>query len=106
MSQRPASDYFCNPQYDQQPQALTRERGVLWLVDRAFFDAAFWDKKKRRLGSTMITPSKTLQRIACRFWSKSPNVQRLHSSPENPANPANPAARQLNSCQSRPQPGM
>jgi hypothetical protein len=49
--------------YDQQPQALTRERGVLWLVDRAFIDAAFWDIKKRRLGSTMITRMKSRLRV-------------------------------------------
>jgi hypothetical protein len=33
--------------YDQEPQALTRERRGLWLVDRAFIDAPFWDAKQR-----------------------------------------------------------
>ncbi|WP_041603450.1 hypothetical protein [Thioflavicoccus mobilis] len=36
---------------------------MLWLFDRAFIDAAFWDKKKRRLGSTMITRMKSRLRV-------------------------------------------
>ena len=44
--------------YDQDPQALTRERRGLWLVDRAFIDAPFWDAKKRTLQITMITRMK------------------------------------------------
>jgi len=31
----------------------------LWLVDRAFIDAQFWDNKKKRLGITMITRMKS-----------------------------------------------
>ena len=44
--------------YDRDPQALTQQRNVLWLVDRGFVDARFWDAKKRRLGSTVITRMK------------------------------------------------
>ncbi|MFE8033053.1 hypothetical protein, partial [Thiohalocapsa marina] len=45
--------------YDQQPGALTCERNGLWVVDRAFIDATYWDAKKRRLNVTMITRMKT-----------------------------------------------
>ena len=45
--------------YDQGEQAITRQKGALWLVDRAFIDAAFWDGRKKRLGVTMITRMKT-----------------------------------------------
>jgi hypothetical protein len=45
--------------YDQEAQALTRERRGLWVVDRAFIDAAFWDAKKRALQITMITRRKS-----------------------------------------------
>ena len=41
--------------YDAREHALTRRRGALWLLDRAFIDAPFWDAKKRALGATMIT---------------------------------------------------
>ena len=44
--------------YDESPQAMTRHNKALWLVDRAFIDAPFWDQKKRRLGITMITRMK------------------------------------------------
>ncbi|HYN62926.1 MAG TPA: transposase [Rubrivivax sp.] len=49
--------------YDQGAHALTRERHTLWLLDRAFIDAAFWDNKKRTLGCTMITRMKSNLRI-------------------------------------------
>lgn len=49
--------------YDQGEYALTREKGVLWLVDRAFIDADFWDAKKRRLGATIITRMKSNLRV-------------------------------------------
>ena len=49
--------------YDQGEQALTREKKGLWLVDRAFIDAGFWDAKKRRLGVTMITRMKSSLRV-------------------------------------------
>jgi len=45
--------------YDQEPQALTRERRGLWRVDRGFIDAPFWDAKKRALQITMITRMKS-----------------------------------------------
>jgi hypothetical protein len=45
--------------YDQDPQALTRERRGLWLVDRAFIDAPFWDAKQRALQLTLITRMKS-----------------------------------------------
>ena len=49
--------------YDQSDQAMTRHKGALWLVDRAFIDAPFWDKKKKRLGITMITRMKSSLRV-------------------------------------------
>jgi Transposase DDE domain len=49
--------------YDQSDQAMTRHKGALWLVDRAFIDAQFWDKKKKRLGITMITRMKSSLRV-------------------------------------------
>jgi len=45
--------------YDQSEQAMTRHKGALWLVDRAFIDAPYWDKKKKRLAITMITRMKS-----------------------------------------------
>lgn len=48
--------------YDQSAQAMTRHKGALWLVDRAFIDAPFWDKKKRS-GITMITRMKSSLRV-------------------------------------------
>jgi len=45
--------------YDQSDQAMTRHRGALWLVDRAFIDAPFWDKKKKRSAITLITRMKS-----------------------------------------------
>ncbi len=44
---------------DRADHALTRERRGLWVVDRAFIDAAFWDAKKRALQITMITRMKS-----------------------------------------------
>jgi hypothetical protein len=44
--------------YDQSPQALTRERHTLFLVDRAFIDARFWDAKKAKLAITS-SPSRS-----------------------------------------------
>jgi len=49
--------------YDRCEQAMTRHKGALWLVDRAFIDAQFWDKKKKRLGITMITRMKSSLRV-------------------------------------------
>jgi hypothetical protein len=49
--------------YDARENALTRQRNALWLVDRAFIDAPFWDAKKRALGATMITRWKSNLRI-------------------------------------------
>ncbi|WP_291994712.1 transposase [Candidatus Accumulibacter sp. ACC003] len=45
--------------YDQSEQAMTRHKDALWLVDRAFIDAAFWDSRKKRLGVTLITRMKS-----------------------------------------------
>ncbi len=45
--------------YDEDTQALTRERRGLWLVDRGFIDAPFWDAKQRALQITMITHMKS-----------------------------------------------
>jgi hypothetical protein len=49
--------------YDHAPHALTRERGTLFLVDRAFIDAPFWDAKKRTQAITIITRMKSNLRI-------------------------------------------
>lgn len=49
--------------YDQSAQAMTRHKRALWLVDRAFIDAPFWDKKKKRSGITMITRMKSSLRV-------------------------------------------
>jgi hypothetical protein len=49
--------------YDQQPNALTQRRGALFVADRAFIDAAFWDAKKAKLGITLITRMKSNLRI-------------------------------------------
>ena len=45
--------------YDEEAQALTRDRRGLWLVDRGFIDAPFWDAKKRALQITLITRMKS-----------------------------------------------
>lgn len=44
--------------YDGDRTALTRQKNALWLVDRAFIDAKYWDKKKRSDKITMITRMK------------------------------------------------
>jgi len=49
--------------YDRDARAMTRTKGMLWLVDRAFIDAPFWDAKKAKLASTMITRMKSSLRI-------------------------------------------
>jgi hypothetical protein len=49
--------------YDRSPQALTQERYTLFLVDRAFIDARFWDVKKTRCAITIITRMKSNLRI-------------------------------------------
>jgi hypothetical protein len=49
--------------YDQSPHALTRQRNALFVVDRAFIDAPFWDTKKAKLGITMITRMKSNLRL-------------------------------------------
>jgi hypothetical protein len=49
--------------YDRSPRALTRERHTLFLVDRAFIDARFWDAKKSTLAITIITRMKANLRI-------------------------------------------
>ena len=45
--------------YDANEKAMTRHKDALWLVDRAFIDARFWDRKKKRSRITMITRMKT-----------------------------------------------
>jgi hypothetical protein len=49
--------------YDRSPQALTRARDTLFLVDRAFIDARFWDAKKAKYAITIITRMKANLRI-------------------------------------------
>jgi hypothetical protein len=55
--------------YEQSAQAMTRDKGALWLVDRAFIDAAFWDDRKKSLGVTMIT---RMKKAACASSPPSP----------------------------------
>jgi len=45
--------------YDEQEQALTRSKDALWLVDRAFIDAGYWDALKHKRKATMITRMKS-----------------------------------------------
>lgn len=45
--------------YDDTSNPLTQEKGSLWLADRAFIDAPFWDKKKHACNITMITRMKS-----------------------------------------------
>jgi hypothetical protein len=49
--------------YDRRPHALTRTRGALFLVDRAFIDASWWDAQKVKRAITMITRMKVNLRI-------------------------------------------
>ncbi len=49
--------------YDASESALTRHRQALWLVDRAFIDAAFWNRKKKHAGITIITRMKSSLRV-------------------------------------------
>jgi hypothetical protein len=49
--------------YDQSPHAVTQRRDALFVVDRAFIDAAFWDLKKAKLGITMMTRMKSNLRL-------------------------------------------
>lgn len=44
--------------YDSNPDALTHQKHALWLVDRAFIDARFWEAKKKKHKVTMITRMK------------------------------------------------
>lgn len=46
-------------EYDTRAGALTQQKSALWVVDRAFIDAAYWDKKKIKLKATMITRMKS-----------------------------------------------
>ncbi len=45
--------------YDQRCDALTQERRTLWVMERGFVNAPFWDAKKRALKATAITRMKT-----------------------------------------------
>lgn len=45
--------------YDATDGALTQVKGALWLVDRAFIDATYWDQKKHKHGIAMITRMKS-----------------------------------------------
>lgn len=44
--------------YDQRSDALTQERRTVWVADRAFVNAPFWDAKQRALKATVITRMK------------------------------------------------
>ncbi len=49
--------------YDTSAHAVTQRPNALFVVDRAFIDAAFWDRKKATLGITMITRMKANLRL-------------------------------------------
>jgi hypothetical protein len=49
--------------YDRSPRALTWARQTLFLLDRAFIDARFWDAKKATCAITIITRMKANLRI-------------------------------------------
>jgi hypothetical protein len=44
--------------YAKQTNAVTAEKNALWLADRAFVDAPFWDRQKKKLKATVITRMK------------------------------------------------
>jgi hypothetical protein len=44
--------------YAALPGSVMDTKDALWLVDRAFIDAHYWDQKKRKQGVTMITRMK------------------------------------------------
>jgi hypothetical protein len=46
-------------EYAKQPGAITEEKGALWVADRAFVDARYWDQQKRKLKVTVITRMKS-----------------------------------------------
>lgn len=56
---RSQHELTCLRAYEERPDALTRERRTLWVADRGFIAAAFWDAKKRALGATLITRMKS-----------------------------------------------
>jgi Transposase DDE domain len=49
--------------YDKTAHAVTQRRNALFVVDRAFIDAPFWDVKEAKLGITLITRMKSNLRI-------------------------------------------
>jgi len=56
---RSAHELTCLRDYDRHTtDAVTRVKNGLWVVDRGLIDARFWDAKKAKLGSTMITRMK------------------------------------------------
>jgi hypothetical protein len=56
---RSAHELTCLRDYDRHAaSARTRVKNSLWVVDRAFIDARFWDAKKHNLQCTMITRMK------------------------------------------------
>jgi hypothetical protein len=56
---RSAHELTCLRDYDRHTtEAVTRVKNGLWVVDRGLIDARFWDAKKAKLGSTMITRMK------------------------------------------------
>ena len=48
---------------DQRSDALTHERRTVWVADRAFVNAPFWDAKKRAQKVTVITRMKKNLRV-------------------------------------------
>ena len=51
--------------YNRTPEAVTERRNVLFVVDRAFIDAPFWNVKMAKLGIILITRMKSELRIDC-----------------------------------------
>ncbi len=56
--------------YDASESALTRHRQALWLVDHAFIDAAFWNRKKKHAGITVITRMRVWITLASSEYAK------------------------------------
>jgi len=49
--------------YHQLDHAVTHIPNALWLVDRGFIDAKFWDQQKKSKNITMITRMKSSLKI-------------------------------------------
>lgn len=64
--------------YDREASAITRQRNALWVVDRAFIHASFWDARKKSHRVTMITR-----------WKKNLAINATDSLPFDATDPVN-----------------